>query len=181
MFSNQRVMRSPLIVTIALIVGFVCMANAQTEKKSVKGEKEMGEEHRLAKKDMPSAVMSAFKQQFPNAVIKASSKEVEDSTTYYEIDSVDGQTKRTVLYSGDGKLTEIKEIISSKQLPDSARALIANDYPRGNVEAVRKITKGNLTTYEVKIENGKENIEAVFDSAGKLINSEKITDEEDND
>jgi hypothetical protein len=181
MIINPRNPRSPLMVMIALIVCLACMASAQTEKKSVKGEKETGEERRLAKKDLPSAVISTFKQQYPNAVIKGSSKEVEDSTTYYEIGSVDGQTKRTVLYTGDGKLTEIEEVISSKQLPDSARGLIVKDYPKGDVEGAEKVTKGNVTIYEVKIENGKENIEAVFDSAGKIISSEKITNKEDND
>jgi hypothetical protein len=181
MFTNKRAFRSALIVMFALIVGLVCMASAQTEKKSAKGERETGQEQRLAKKDLPSAVVSAFQQQYPNAVIKASSKEVEDSTTYYEIESVDGKTKRTILYSGDGKLTEIEEVISSKQLPDSARALIARDYPKGDIEGAEKVTKGNVTTYEVKIENGKENIEAEFDSAGRLINTEKKKGEEDND
>jgi hypothetical protein len=181
MFTNQRGLRSPLIVIIAFIVGLVCMASAQTENKSVKDEKETGEEQHLAKKDLPSAVMSAFQQQYPGAVIKASSKEIEDSTTYYEIDAVDGRTNRTVLYSENGKLTEIEEVISSKQLPDSARALIARDYPKGDIEGAEKVTKGNVMTYEVKIEYGKENIEAVFDSSGKIISSEKVINEKDND
>ena len=181
MFTIRRAVLSAFIAVITLIVGLVCVAGAQTEKKSEKGEREAGEEHRVAKKDMPSAVMSAFHLQYPDAVIKAASKEVEDSTTYYEIESIDGKTRRTVLYSGDGKLTEIEEVISSKQLPDSARALIAKDYPKGDVEKAEKVTRGNVTTYEVKIENGNENIEAVFDFAGKIISSEKITDEEDSD
>jgi hypothetical protein len=94
---------------------------------------------------------------------------------------VDSTFRRTVLYAGDGKLTEIEEVISSEQLPDSTRAEIAKTYPKGKVEAAEKVTKGDKTTYEVKIENGKENVEAVFDSTGKLINTEKMKGEEDND
>jgi hypothetical protein len=181
MLIKQRTFNLALIVLTALISGLVSVAAAQTEKKSEKYERKTGQEQRLEKKDLPLAVISAFQLQYPSAVIKSSSIEVEDSTTFYEIESVDGKIKRTVLFSGDGKLTEIEEAISSKQLPDSALALIAKDYPKSNVEGAEKVTKGNVTIYEVKIENGKENIEAVFDSSGKIISSEKIKDEEDSD
>ena len=174
MVAIQRMFRSILLIAIAASLGLVYQANAQ-------GEKESGKEHRLTKKDLPAAVISAFQKQYPNAKIKGVSSEVEDSTAYYEIESVDSTSRRTVLYTSDGKLTEIEEVVSSKQLPDSARAEIAKTYPKGKVEAAEKVTKGDKTTYEVKIENGKENIEAVFDSNGKLINAEKVKGEEDND
>jgi hypothetical protein len=181
MFINQRALSSPLIVVVALIVSLACVASAQAEKKSVKGEREPGQEQRLAQKDLPAVVLMAFQKLYPAASIKEVGKEVEDSTTYYEIESVDGKSRRTVLYSSDGKLTEIEEIISAKQLPDSVRTVIARNYPKGDLEKAEKITKNEVTTYEVKIENGKENIEAIFDSAGRLINSEKLTDKEDSD
>jgi hypothetical protein len=174
MVTIKSVSQSVSIMAIAIFIGFVCLANAQ-------GEKESGKEQRLTKKDLPAAVISAFQKQYPNARIKGVSKEVEDSTAYYEIESIDSTSRRTVLYTGDGKPTEIEEVISSKQLPDSARFEITKTYPNGKVEAAEKVIKGDKTTYEVKIENGKENIEAVFDANGRLINAEKIKGEEDND
>ena len=174
MFTAKRVLGSAISLMVILSVGFISMADAQ-------GEKEFGKEQRLTKKDLPASIITAFQKQYPNAKIKEVGKEVEDSTTYYELETTEGKAVRTLIYIGDGRITEIEEVILSKQLPDSAQASIAKDYPKGKVEAAEKVNKGDKTTYEVKIENGNENIEAVFDSNGKLINMEKMKGEEDND
>ncbi len=173
--------RFSLIFAVGLLLGLVSRVNAQDEMKSKHEEKRTHKEQHLSKKDLPAAVMTAFQKQYPTASIKEVGKEDADNTTFYEIESIDGKSKRTVLYSADGNLAEIEEVISAKQLPDTARAVIARDYPKGDLEGAEKVTKGGITSYEVKIENGKKNIEAVFDSAGILINTEKVTDTEDND
>ncbi len=174
MVTLQKALHSALTFTVVLFIGLVSLAYAQ-------GEKDSSMEHALAKKNWPAAVLSAFQKQYPDARIKGVSKEVEDSIVYYEIESADSSANRTVLYTGDGRLTEIEEVISSKQLPDSAQALISKDYPKGKVEAAEKVTKGSVITYEVKIKNGEANIEVVFNSTGKKINAEKVKGEEDID
>lgn len=174
MVTFQRTIRFFHIIAILVLFGSISIANAKSEKES-------GKEQRLTQKDLPSAVIAAFQKQYPGAKIKGISKEVENDTAYFEIESSDSTSRRTVLYAVDGQRTEIEEIISAKQLPDLARAEISKTYSKGKIEAAERVTKGQTTTYEVKIENGEENIEAVFDSTGKLLNSEKLKAEEDND
>ena len=174
MLTSQQTWRLTLFTIAAIVIGIICLANAKDKEKS-------GNEQRLSKKDLPSAVISAFQTQYPNAQIKGVSKEIEDSTTHYEINGVNGKSSFTISYLSDGKSTEIEEVISSKKLPDSAQERIARDYPKGEIEVAEKVIKGDVITYEVKIENGKEIIEAVFDSTGTLITKEKATGKKEDD
>ena len=174
MSAKRKIIGMTLAMMIALVIGYVNPVSA-------KGKEESAEEQEISTKDLPTAVLMAFQKQYPEAKIKEVGKEVEDSVTYFEIDSMDGKTKRTVLYSADGILTEVEEIISAGELPDIIQASISETYPKGKIEKAEKVIKGEVTTFEVKIEYGEENIEAVYDLSGKLINSEKITEEGDND
>jgi hypothetical protein len=163
-----------ILATISIIIAVSYTANAEDKKDSRK-------EQRLSKNDLPAAILAAFQKQYPNAKIKEVDKEIEDSTICFEIESRDSTTRRNIIYAIDGRVIEIEEAIIAKQLPGSARAAIAKNYLKGKVEVAEKVIKDDKTTFEVKIESGRENFEAVFDSTGKLINSEKVSDEKDSD
>ncbi len=153
----------------ALTIVAVCAAFALAADKG----KESGKEQKLTKKDLPAAVLASFEKSYPKAEIKEVGKETKDSVTTFEIVSVDGKAKRTVAYLADGTLTEIEEVVSEKDLPDAAKQSLAKDYPKGKVEKIEKVTKGDVVTYEAKVVSGKEQTEVVFDSTGKLVKSEK--------
>jgi hypothetical protein len=54
----------------------------------------------------PAAVLSAFKKAYPDAVIMSTDKELTGGKTYYEVESVDGSTRRDLLYLPDGTVYE---------------------------------------------------------------------------
>jgi len=165
--------------TIACILAIV-VVSAAIALAADKG-KEHAKEQKLTKKDLPATVLASFEKAYPKAEIKEISKETEDSVTTYEIVSVEGKARRTVAYAADGKQTEIEEAITEKDLPDAARQSLTKDYPKGKLEKVEKVTKGDVVMYEAKVLIGKERTEVVFDSTGKLVKAEKKTGEKDKD
>jgi hypothetical protein len=161
---RSLVLSFALIFTMA-ISSFVIAA----EKKSEKGN----EEAKLTKGDLPAAVMTAFQKSYPKATIKGLSKEMEDSTQMYEVESLDGKTVRSILYKGDGSVYEIEEGIQVSSLPSVVKNSIMTAQPNCKIKRAEKITHGDVTQYEVKVVSGKEKSELVLDPTGKIVKTEK--------
>jgi hypothetical protein len=141
-----------------------------------------GKEAKLTKKDLPASVMAAFTKSYPKAVIKEVSRETEDSTTIFEIESVDGTVKRTLSYTPDGSVSEIEEVTALENLPAAVRGAISKDYAKGKLERIEKVTKGDSTTFEILVTLDKVRSEVVYDSVGKVLETEKKSDaKKDND
>jgi hypothetical protein len=75
------------------------------------------QEKKLTKKELPSAVLSAFQKSYPKASIKGIAEEKKEGKTYYEIESLDGKTSRDLLYLADGSVAEIEESMATADLP----------------------------------------------------------------
>jgi len=131
------------------------------------------QEEEISPKDLPAAVLTAFKNAYPNATIKGASKEIEKGQTFYEIESVDGKIKRDVLYLPDGKLAEIEESLAASDLPATIRQSLNSKYPDGEIEKAEKLMRNSSIQYEVVIESGEENYEFVLDANGKILKTEK--------
>jgi hypothetical protein len=128
---------------------------------------------KLDKKDLPAAVITAFQKAYSKAAIKGVSKEMKDSVQYYEIESKDGKTERSILYLPDGTAYEVEEEVAATSLPDPVKASIGQAYPKGKIEKAEMITRGAVVEYEIKVALGKEKSEIVLDKAGKVLKSEK--------
>jgi predicted ATP-binding protein involved in virulence len=128
---------------------------------------------KLTKKDIPSAVISAFEKSYPNATVKSYSREKRSGKTVYEIESMDGQTRRDLIYSTDGTALEIEERISPSDLPDSVKQAIDKEYPKSKIKSAERLTKGTSIEYEVVIKRGKKSLEVVFDESGKVSKATK--------
>ncbi len=126
----------------------------------------------------PEAVLTAFHKAYPAAVIGDISKETKGDQTYFEIESVDGKTRRDLLYFPDGKVFEIEEAIAVKDLPNSITKTIKDKYPDGEIHKAEKITRGDIAEYEVLVENGENNLEILLDSKG-VIKSQASTSDDD--
>jgi hypothetical protein len=127
------------------------------------------QESKIKEKDVPPAVISAFKSAYPNATIRGYAKEKEKGKLFYEIESKDGETTRDLLYNPDGTVAEIEETILAIDLPAEAQQLIKTRYPRGIVSRAEKVTEGNTIKYEVSIRNGKTRTGLAFSADGKLL------------
>src|SRR5438034_10294795 len=77
----------------------------------------VAQEKKVAEKDVPKAVLAAFKSTYPNATIRGYSREKENGKVYYEIECMEGETGRDILYNPDGAVAEIEETIAPSDLP----------------------------------------------------------------
>ncbi|MGE5498825.1 MAG: PepSY-like domain-containing protein [Syntrophothermus sp.] len=153
---------------IVLTAGLSFSSYAQAKKKD-------------ATKNVPQAVLDAFKKAYPNAVIKGSGKETEGGKTLYEIESVDGKSKRDLLYLPDGKVAEIEELITEKDLPAAVKESIKKETPKGKITKAEKITKDGNENYELIVKEGKKSTEILLNKDGKVEKKESLGSKKEND
>jgi hypothetical protein len=127
------------------------------------------QEKRIPKKGVPQAVISAFEKVYPKATMKGFAREVEGGKTYYEVESVDGNTTRDLLYSADGTVYEIEEGIAAGDLPAPVKSAVTKKYPDGKILKAEKTTHGTAIQYEIKVLGGKSRVGMTVDPAGKVI------------
>jgi hypothetical protein len=135
------------------------------------------QEKKIAKKDLPSAVLAAFEKAYPKAEIKGMSEEKgENGKMEYEIESVEGKTGRDVAYWADGKVIEIEETCV---LPDAVRKALEQKYRGGKIGNAEKITRGSKVEYEAVVEAKGKKSEVVLDPAGTILKIEIKSNDED--
>jgi hypothetical protein len=124
---------------------------------------------KLKKKQVPRAVIAAFKAAYPQATIRGYGREKENGKVYYELESVEGQITRDVLYNPDGSVAEVEESIPSGDLPVDALGALRAKYPGAVVTLAEKITRGDVTEYEAHARVGKKRVSMEFDANGKPL------------
>ncbi len=131
----------------------------------------MSQEMKISRKQVPAPVLNSFKSTYPKAKIKGTNIETKEGVSYYEIESKEGKTSRDVLYTKDGKVTEIEEMISADQLPQPIMEALTKNYSTAKVKSIEKNIQGVVTTYEVILQNGKKKTELVFSADGNITNT----------
>lgn len=127
------------------------------------------QETKITKKQMPKAVMDAFKAEYPKAKILGTLKESKHGMLYYEIESRDGKMKRNVIYTPAGVVSEVEDIIPGSQLPNAVKTTIAKDHPKAKIKMVEKNMQGAAIKYEVSFQEGKKRFEAVYAPDGSIL------------
>jgi Putative beta-lactamase-inhibitor-like, PepSY-like len=127
-----------------------------------------GQERQVKRKNVPIAVLNAFKVAYPNATIKGYAREREDGKTFYEIESVEGAVGRDVLYNPDGTVAEVEETIALNDLPTAIQEAIHTKYPRAVIVKAEKTVQGDTISYEVIGKQGRKRFELEFDTDGNL-------------
>ncbi|MCE5252295.1 PepSY-like domain-containing protein [bacterium] len=126
---------------------------------------------KVAKKDIPAAITSAFTTSYPNAVIKKVSKEKEDSRVLYEVESTNGEFSLDIVYSADGTALEIEEGIPQEDLTAPVKAAVQKAYPKGKITKAEKLTRGNRSGYEITVAVGKKVRALALDANGNALKS----------
>lgn len=129
----------------------------------------VAQEKKITAKDVPAAVMSAFKSAYPNATIRGYAREKENGKVFYEIESREGTTTRDVLYNPDGTVAEIEESIAGTDLPAEVQQAMKEKYPKAVVTKAEKTTAGDKVSYEIVARQGKKRVTIEFDSSGKVL------------
>ena len=129
----------------------------------------VAQERKITAKDVPAAVMSAFKTAYPNATIRGYAREKENGKVFYEIESREGTTTRDVLYNPDGTVAEIEESIAATDLPAEVQQAMKEKYPKAVITKAERTTVGDKVTYEIVAKQGKKKVTIEFDSSGKVL------------
>jgi len=135
------------------------------------------QETKIKQKDVPAAVIAAFKSAYPQATMTGFAREKENGKTYFEIESKDGSIGRDVLYNPDGSVAEVEETIAATALPAAAQELLHSKYPKAVVAKAEKTTEKNASGdkigYEVILKEGRKRFSLEFDGEGKLKSKAK--------
>jgi hypothetical protein len=127
------------------------------------------QESKVSAKDVPPAVIAAFKAAYPNATVRGYAKEKENGKLFYEIESKEGGIMRDVLYKPDGTVSEVEETVATTDLPAAAQELLKTKYATAVVAKAEKTTNGDKIEYEVVARRGKRRMTFVFDAEGKVV------------
>ncbi len=155
---NNNGYRSPMLACFVLLAFMFSIPATAGDKK-------------ITKKDVPSAVLKAFEQAYPKATVKGYAKEKENGTTFYELETIDGKTKRDLLYTEDGKTAEIEEAVTIKDLPDAVAKAFTRESPKAQATKIEKVTRGEKVTYDFAMGKGKS--ELVIDPSGTIVKHSK--------
>ncbi len=136
------------------------------------------QEKKISKKDVPAVILSAFANAYPHAQIKGTLTEVENGTTYYEIESLDGKQARDLLYLADGTISEIEEVVASGMLPAPVIAAMRNEFAEAKIAKAEKVTKGKDVSYEIHVTSGAKKGSAVVDAFGKILKKKSLHSKE---
>jgi hypothetical protein len=147
---------SRLIVRFGLVAGIVSLLFLSAFAQEVK----------LKKKQVPRAVIAAFTSAYPNATVRGYAREKENGKVFYEVESVEGQVTRDVLYNPDGTVAEIEEGIAVGDLPAAASEAFLAKYHGAVITKAEKITRGDVTEYEAHGKIGKKSVSMEFDASG---------------
>jgi hypothetical protein len=137
-----------------------------------------GNHHQESKEvTVPAAVQDAFSKQFPNAGnVKWSMESENEYEAEYELD----KNNQASNYDVSGKWLVTETEISKSNLPDSVKSTLTKEFEGYKIikaEKVENPVKG--ISYEVKFEKGEFTFVAEFSSEGKVLNSKKANEKED--
>jgi len=151
MTRTQSLLQS--VAVAALVVGLAAPAQPQVKE--------------LTRKDVPAAVLAAFEKAYPKATVKRFIKETQKGQTVYELETLEGQTTRDIIYAPDGRMLLLEESVSLSDLPPAVKAALDKKHPGAKILRSEKVIKGNITGYEFLVEHMGKTAEVVFDPQGK--------------
>ncbi len=133
-----------------------------------------GQEKKIQRSALPSAVRKTVVEQSKGATIRGFSREKENGQTYYEAElMINGHTK-DILVDGNGSVVEVEEQVSIQSLPAAVRQGLRDKAGKGKLIKVETLTKkGKLLAYEAKVlANGKMS-EVQVGTDGKALDHEE--------
>ena len=102
-----------------------------------------------------------------------------DYTDDDEVESMDGKTRRDLIYSAAGAVLEIEEGMQPSDLPGPVSSAVFKAYPGGVIKSAEKLTRGSFVGYELTVRQGKKTHEVVLDSGGTIQKTPKGKSEKD--
>ena len=99
---------------------------------------------------LPPAVKKAFEQSYPDATISSVTQTRDGSQTVFRVETTDKGRRRVLLYDAAGKLVEVSEEVTEKELP-KAVADAMHSHPRAIYGTGWKVTRGGSVEYRLTV------------------------------
>ncbi len=131
-----------------------------------------------AKKNVPEEVKTAFTERFATASHVKWSKENE---TEWEAEFKMDKKDYSANFSNDGKWMETEYKISADELPAAVKATIQKEFDGYKIDASELSETVDGKMYEIEMEKGEIEVEAIIDMEGNLIKKEAIQEDEESD
>lgn len=128
----------------------------------------------IAKSQVPSEVIKAFKTAYPRASVRVYAKVEIDGTPFYKLETVDGDTHRKISYTPDGSVAKLEERITANELPTGALQATEDKYPKAKITSAQRVTEGEQISYEVNVKKGGTAFKLEFDAGGKLTSAREV-------
>jgi Putative beta-lactamase-inhibitor-like, PepSY-like len=151
-----------LVLALALTTAALSSTTAQEEK--------------IARSEVPEAVLAAIRARYPGAPLQQFVKETEDGKLSYEV-ALDWKGERTeVVVSPDGRILVEEVTIRIDDLPAAVRkGLVSSKYGSAKVTKVEKVTETDKApTFEIVVDLGGEKHELVLAGNGDIQSDERL-------
>ncbi len=156
-------MKSPSdVLAIAAAAGLLLAVT------SVSAE-ENKQEQKIACSKLPEAVRAGFAKEFPKGTIKACSKEIENQELSYELVTLEGKTRRDLVFSPEGKLVFLEEVVPFESIPEPVKEAVLKAHSRRAVILTEKTTRDGTVLYEFQVKDRAKRVQLLFDPSGKEV------------
>lgn len=134
----------------------------------------LGQEKKIQRSDLPSAVEDTVVAESRGAVIRGFSMENENGQTYYEAEMTVNGHGRDVLIDKSGAVVEVEEQVPFDSLPTSVREGLQAKAGKGKIVKVESIAKHDrLVAYEAKVLTGTKKTEVQVGPDGQPLDHEE--------
>jgi hypothetical protein len=99
---------------------------------------------------LPAAVLQAFQQTYPGAMIAASSQGRDANRTVFRVESIDKGRRRVVVYDTRGTAIEVAEQVKEEELPRPVAAAM-HSHPRAKYVTGMRVTRGGSVEYRLTL------------------------------
>jgi len=127
---------------------------------------------KIQEKDVPAAVVTAFKTKFPTTTKTNWEKE---NTNEFEAEFKLNGEEVSANFDNTGKWLETETEIKTAALPAAVQATLNKDFAGYKIEEAAKIESakdGNV--FEAEIEKGEESYDVLFTPDGKVLSKTKL-------
>lgn len=98
----------------------------------------------------PPAIKKAFEQSYPGAAISSVTQTRDGSQAVFRVETVDKGRRRVLLYEATGKMVEVSEEVTEKDLPKPV-ADAMHSHPRAIYGTGWKVTRGGSVEYRLTV------------------------------
>lgn len=131
-------------------------------------------EKKIAKSQVPAAVIKTAEQQSKGATVLGYTRDTEDGQLEYEVQMTTGGHTKDVTIAPDGQLLEIEEQVALASLPANVQAALRQKAGKGTITKVESLIKhGVLVAYEAQVLNAGRHSEVQVGPGGETLQHEE--------